>query len=86
MIEATAVESRGRISMKDLGLWEEYQMEVLHQIVSFAKSQAEEILGNNRDDLIFLGRELLRNPYWVLDAAKDRKRDYIGPKQYARAF
>lgn len=32
-------------------------------------NQAEEILENNRADLVFLGRELLRNPYWVRDAA-----------------
>src|SRR5690606_5115002 len=31
--------------------------------------QAEEILGNVRADLVFLGRELLRHPYWVIDVA-----------------
>lgn len=31
--------------------------------------QAEEILLNERADLIFLGRELLRNPYWPINTA-----------------
>ncbi|SFJ90646.1 NADPH dehydrogenase NamA [Thermoflavimicrobium dichotomicum] len=48
--------------------------------------QAEEILGNGRADLVFLGRELLRNPYWVLHAAQKRNLEYIGPTQYSRAF
>jgi len=29
--------------------------------------QVEEILGNDRSDLVALGRELLRNPYWVIN-------------------
>ncbi len=33
--------------------------------------QAEEILKNGRADLVFIGRELLRNPYWPLKAARD---------------
>ena len=31
--------------------------------------QAEQILKNGHADAVFLGRELLRNPYWTLDAA-----------------
>jgi NADPH2 dehydrogenase len=48
--------------------------------------QAEEILGNERADLVFLARELLRNPYWVLHAAQKQGLEYKGPKQYERAF
>ena len=33
--------------------------------------QAEEILQNDRADLIFLARELLRDPYWPRTAAKE---------------
>ncbi|MEX3623142.1 NADPH dehydrogenase NamA [Viridibacillus arvi] len=33
--------------------------------------QAEEILQNNRADLVFMARELLRNPYWAYQAAKE---------------
>ncbi|MDF2610192.1 MAG: NADH:flavin oxidoreductase/NADH oxidase [Lachnospiraceae bacterium] len=46
---------------------------------------AEEIVHNNRADLVFIGRELLRNPYWPLGAAKELREDYIWPKQYQRA-
>ncbi|HHV11265.1 MAG TPA: NADPH dehydrogenase NamA [Clostridiales bacterium] len=46
---------------------------------------AEEILQNGRADFIFLGRELLRNPYWPLQAAKELKEDLEWPVQYARA-
>ena len=46
-----------------------------------------EIIESNRAELIFIGRELLRDPNWVLNQAKARgiKLDYI-PKQYERAF
>ena len=33
--------------------------------------QAEEILKNNRADLVLLARELLRDPYWAYTAAKE---------------
>ena len=46
---------------------------------------AEEILENGRADLVFLGRELLRNPYWPLEASKVLKHDYPWPIQYERA-
>ncbi|MEF2965981.1 NADPH dehydrogenase NamA [Paenibacillus sp. M1] len=48
-------------------------------------AQAEEILGNGRADLVFLGRELLRNPYWALNAAKELGAEIDRPKQYGRA-
>ncbi len=47
---------------------------------------AEEILQNNRADLVFLARELLRNPYWPLQAAKMLGEEVHPPKQYLRAF
>lgn len=46
---------------------------------------AEEILKNNRADFIFLGRELLRNPYWPLEAAKKLNQDIEWPYPYRRA-
>lgn len=48
--------------------------------------QVEEILGNGRADLVALGRELLRNPYWVLNTARDYRIDYDWPAAYARGF
>ncbi|MCF6465938.1 NADPH dehydrogenase NamA [Clostridium sp. Cult2] len=46
---------------------------------------AEEILKNNRADFIFLGRELLRNPYWPLEAAHKLNQDIEWPSSYRRA-
>lgn len=48
----------------------------------------EDILSNNRADLVALGRELLRNPYWVLINAYKHgyNTDVEYPKQYERGF
>lgn len=40
---------------------------------------------HEKADLIYMGRELLRNPYWVLGAAKELGYDLEWPKQYERA-
>lgn len=46
---------------------------------------AEEIVANNRADMVFLGRELLRNPYWPLEAAKKLNHEIDWPLQYERS-
>ncbi|MCG1022860.1 NADPH dehydrogenase NamA [Sutcliffiella horikoshii] len=48
--------------------------------------QAEEILRNNRADLIFVARELLRDPYWPRTAAKELGVEMESPKQYDRSW
>lgn len=48
--------------------------------------QAEEILQNNRADLIFLARVLLRDPYWPLHAAKELGEEIQPPVQYVRGW
>ena len=48
-------------------------------------SMAEEIVQNNRADLVFMGRELLRNPNWPLMAAKQLGYEVSWPFQYARS-
>ncbi|MCZ2260142.1 NADPH dehydrogenase NamA [Sporosarcina sp. G11-34] len=48
--------------------------------------QAEEILKNNRADMILLARELLRDPYWAYTAAKELKVEIKAPKQYERGW
>lgn len=48
--------------------------------------QAEEILGNDRADLIMLGRVLLRDPYWPYRAAKELATELTAPKQYQRGW
>ncbi|WNS74138.1 NADPH dehydrogenase NamA [Bacillus sp. DTU_2020_1000418_1_SI_GHA_SEK_038] len=47
---------------------------------------AEEILQNNRADLIFIARELLRDPYWPRTAAKELGVKIESPKQYERGW
>lgn len=47
-------------------------------------NMVEEILSNGRADLVAMGRELLRNPYFALREAKNEKISI--PKQYERAF
>lgn len=48
--------------------------------------QAEEILQNNRADLIFLARALLRNPYWAKAAADELGESIEPPIQYKRGW
>lgn len=47
---------------------------------------AEEILQNDRADLIFLARELLRDPYWPRRAAKELGAEIEVPTQYKRGW
>lgn len=47
--------------------------------------QAEEILQQGRADLIFMAREMLRDPYFALHAAKQLQVDIDWPVQYQRA-
>ena len=49
-------------------------------------TQAEEILQNNRADLVLLGRELLRDPYWPRTAAKELGAEIKAPVQYERGW
>ncbi|MET3113176.1 2,4-dienoyl-CoA reductase-like NADH-dependent reductase (Old Yellow Enzyme family) [Pedobacter sp. CG_S7] len=48
-------------------------------------AQAEEILEKGQADLIFLARELLRDPYFALNAAQELGDDVKWPAQYERA-
>ena len=48
--------------------------------------QSEQILKNGESDVIFLGRELLRNPYWPMQAQVILdQQDSIWPLQYIRS-
>jgi len=48
--------------------------------------QAEAILKNEQADVIFMARELLRNPYFPLHAAQQLDGENIYPDQYKRAY
>ncbi|GCE13637.1 NADH:flavin oxidoreductase/NADH oxidase [Tengunoibacter tsumagoiensis] len=47
--------------------------------------QANAILERGEADLIFLARELLRDPYWPLHAARALNYNFAWPRQYERA-
>lgn len=46
---------------------------------------ADSVLEEDRADLIYLGRELLRNPYWPLHASLQLEAGQEWPEQYKRA-
>lgn len=48
--------------------------------------QAESYLQNGQADVVFLARELLRNPHWPLLAAKDLNVNVKAANQYERAW
>jgi NADPH2 dehydrogenase len=46
---------------------------------------AEEIIKNKRGDMVYMGRKLLRDPYFVINTSHQLGIDYPWPKQYERA-
>ena len=48
-------------------------------------TEAEQILNNHQADVIILARQLLRDPYFPLHAAKELSDDIVWPVQYDRA-
>jgi len=50
-------------------------------------AHADAIIRNERADLVLLARQMLRNPYWALEAARDvhQGKAIAPPVQYARA-
>jgi 2,4-dienoyl-CoA reductase-like NADH-dependent reductase (Old Yellow Enzyme family) len=51
-----------------------------------APEQADHIIRTGQADVVLLARELLRDPYWPMRAAKQLGQDKIWPVQYARAW
>jgi 2,4-dienoyl-CoA reductase-like NADH-dependent reductase (Old Yellow Enzyme family) len=48
-------------------------------------AQADHIIRTGQADLVLLARELLRDPYWPLRAARELRRKFAWPVQYLRA-
>lgn len=48
--------------------------------------QAIDIIETDRADYVAIGRGILRNPHWVLEAMINSKRRDLLPKQYLRGF
>ena len=47
---------------------------------------ANSVIGNGEADLVAIGRGMLRNPYWTLEAAERLHQSPQGPTQYSTAF
>lgn len=47
---------------------------------------ANAVIGNGDADLVAVGRGMLRNPYWALEAATQLKKQITIPVQYERGF
>ena len=48
-------------------------------------AQADHIIRTGQADMVLLGREILRNPYWPLTAAQELGQPASWPRQYLRA-
>ncbi len=49
-------------------------------------AQAEQTIRSGQADLVFLAREMLRDPYWPLRAARELRAPLDAPVQYGRAW
>jgi 2,4-dienoyl-CoA reductase-like NADH-dependent reductase (Old Yellow Enzyme family) len=49
-------------------------------------AQADHIIRNGQADIVLIGREMLRNPYWPIDAAQALGQVVTCPQQYLRAM
>jgi 2,4-dienoyl-CoA reductase-like NADH-dependent reductase (Old Yellow Enzyme family) len=70
---AAEIRARGEIATAAVGLISE-------------PAQAEEIVASGKADMVFLARELLRDPYWPRRAAKELGAEIEVPSQYGRAW
>jgi len=89
--------SGGNISSAKIPIAPGYQVPFASQIKKEAEmltcavglitkaAQAEEIISENKADIVLLGREMLRNPYWSLNAAKELNAEIQYSLQYLRA-
>jgi 2,4-dienoyl-CoA reductase-like NADH-dependent reductase (Old Yellow Enzyme family) len=50
-----------------------------------SSAQADHIIRTGQADLVLLAREMLRDPYWPLRAARELNQPISWPEQYARA-
>ncbi|MDC9564032.1 MULTISPECIES: NADPH dehydrogenase NamA [unclassified Pseudoalteromonas] len=88
--------STGGIAMVDVNTYPNYQVpaaELLRRELDIKTGavglietgrQAEEILQNGRADFVFVGRDMLKDPFWARTAADDLKVAISVPPQYTR--
>jgi 2,4-dienoyl-CoA reductase-like NADH-dependent reductase (Old Yellow Enzyme family) len=51
-----------------------------------APEQADQIVRMGEADVVLMAREFLRDPYWLLHAARELRQKLATPVQYGRAF
>ena len=96
-VDLVDVSSGGNIHGSKISVFDGYQIPFSSKIRKEAKiptggvglitsaKQAEMILQNNDADLIFVGREILRNPYLAIQGAFESGKKCHFPHQYERA-
>lgn len=96
-VDLIDVSSGGNIQGAKIPLFDGYQVPLAAEIkvktgmktgaVGLIKTaeMAEEILKNDGADLIFVAREILRNPYLAIENSFESKADCFFPHQYERA-
>lgn len=96
-VDLVDVSSGGNIHGTKITLFDGYQVPFAEQIrkeagiatgaVGLIKTseQVEEILQNQQADLVFVAREILRNPYLPVRSAMDSEENCFFPSQYERA-
>lgn len=97
-IDVLDVSTGGVVSTPPMKIYPGYQVKIAEQLKQVCgipvvtvglitdPHQVEEILGGERADLVALGRELLRDPYWILHTARNMEVEYPWPEQYRRGF
>jgi len=96
-VDLVDVSSGGNINGVTIPLSPGYQVPLAEDVKKIAEidtaavglittaEQAEEILESGQADLIFLAREILRNPYFAVQSAWENDEDNFYPHQYLRA-
>lgn len=97
-VDLIDVSSGGSLANAKIALGPGYQVPFAEQIRKEAgiltgavgmitePKQAEEIIASGKADMVFLARELLRDPYWPRRAAKELGAEISAPNQYLRAW
>jgi 2,4-dienoyl-CoA reductase-like NADH-dependent reductase (Old Yellow Enzyme family) len=97
-VDLIDVSSGGAVASAKIPLGPGYQVEFAAAIRSHAgiptgavgmitePAQADTIITSGQADMVFLARELLRDPYWPRHAAKVLRAELAPPPQYARAW
>lgn len=96
-VDLVDVSSGGNINGVTIPLRPSYQVPLAEDVKKISEietgavglitsaEQAEEILQNGQADLIFLAREILRNPYFAVQSSWKNGDDCFYPHQYLRA-